>query len=503
MNFRAKDNTLVSKPTNWLTIGDLRGPILERNLAALANRNPELAKYLSALPDNTDVSARTSGGPLYRCRIRKEDSWLWIHGQQPIGAENRGLVDLAINAYQDAETDLFCLLGFGLGYVTSEIFSWFPEEQNPFEHPRGLLVLERDPYLFLIALSLFDWQNFLGSKHVFIGVGPDLETQWKTLCENEGLASCNKMAFLFGYPVRDGEEKNRYLALAGALKRQWDEARPLPIHYKNALLKRDWDDVRHAPKRVWSWVNPVEKAIPHILGGLFDAIERRGITNRLYQVESNRYYPPWHKFHDWATYNPDLIIQINRPTSPLFPDNWAREIPIPRVVWYVDSPRNFWQDHAEFYLTEYDCVCVWDESYVSFLKERGAKEVHILPYAADRQPPGEFSERFRCPISFVGQVMDQSQTKALLNTEERSYLDGIIEEKLARTHEEFRSIIERCPPPPSVNFDALSKKILVDYYLYVEANAKYRIRVLESLVRFGLKLYGPESWLSVLPEKSV
>jgi len=491
---------LDSEPhTDWISIHEFPTRFLERNLEALYARNPHLLEHLSEINLPETVQLRPGGGPLIPCQIRRNYGWTWIHGKDGVAAENRGLIDLALKSYKDPEMDLFCILGFGLGYVASEMLEWFPQKVDPFRHARGMVIFESDPALFLAALTLNDWRGIIERKYVFFCVGDDLKTQWETLCREHLLCSCNKAAFLFGYPVRDAVKKNDYLALAGRVQKTWDEARPLPHQHRSRLLARTHDSKIH---KVWTWYNPIERAIPHIASGLMDAMERRGMTCKTLQVESGRYYPPWHKFHDIAGFDPNLIVQLNRPTSLLFPENWAHEIPIPRVVWYVDSPRNFWQKHPAFYFTKHDRVFVWDETYIPFLHECGAEEVHVLPYAADVQPPGEVCERFSCPISFVGQVMDQGDTRMQLTKEERNYLDGIVEEKLSRLEDEFTEILKRNPPPSSVNYEALSEKILVDYYLYVEANSRHRIRVLESLVPYGLRLYGPEAWLTVLPEQS-
>ncbi len=484
--------------SDWLTVSDVSGSILDRNLEELRTRFPDIFERCINRLEDSAVEVQALGGHLYRCRSGRT----WIHGQDPVAAETRGLVDLAVNAFSNKENDLFCFLGFGLGYVVAEIFERFPKQVGKFEYSRGIVIFERDPALFVAALALFDWRPLLGSGMVFLCVGEDWERQWNNLCCIHRLTSCNKPALLFGYPVRDPSEKDRYVALAGEIQRQWNQAKQTPYDHHRKLRQRSYGPDAEPCKKVWTWYNPAERAIPHILSGLLDAIQERGMTGRMLPIQSDAYYPPWFQFHDLAAFDPDLIVQINLPSSVLFPEKWAHEIPLPRLVWYVDSPINFWHDHPEFYFTDHDHVCVWDETYVPFLQKCGAKAVHVLPYAADIQPPGEPLEQYRTPLSFVGQVKDQSALKSTLTAEERAYLDGIVEEKLSCMKETFEEILRRCPPPSSVGMDRLREKIHVDYYLYVEANARHRIRVLESLSPFGLSLYGSEEWLSVLPEKS-
>jgi spore maturation protein CgeB len=74
----------------------------------------------------------------------------------------------------------------------------------------------------------------------------------------------------------------------------------------------------------------------------------------------------------------------------------------------------------------------------------------------------------------------------------QEYVDRLVETKLGSRTKRFEDLIEEVPYAPGkrINLDPS-----VRHYLYWETNNRYRIRLLEQLVDFDLRIYGNEDWI--------
>jgi len=447
-------------------------PHLDRNLSVLRKRRPDLADLLERA-DAAKVCPVSETGPFRRAME---------------------------NLLRSGKAEVIYVSGVGQGDIAAEVFERTREGFGPEKTPIGLVFLEHRPEMFRAMLSLNDRTQLLESKRTFFCVGEDLDRQCREIQTKYRLCACPHPGHFQGRCLNADEVGIYQVAL-----RDLDESRARFQHRFQAQLAELQQKFRSRPaqiRKIWSSVGLADRAVQHIIRGLMEALQRKGFEIRILEIDPEEYQPPWYCLMDICEYQPDLIVQANFPSSLLFPRELALHLAIPRVVWYVDSPRNFWQQQPSFFFTTHDHVFVWDEAYLDFLRSLGAERVEVLPYAADIQAPLEPEDRFRSPLSFVGQVVDQSEVRKRLSPPEREFLDRLIELRLQDTAADVPDLLARIRREQRQILSSFSTQIHLPSFLYAAANARHRIRVLESVVQYGLKLYGPESWLTVMDEDS-
>jgi len=194
---------------------------------------------------------------------------------------------------------------------------------------------------------------------------------------------------------------------------------------------------------------------------------------------------------------PDWILLINQSASQLYeyleiPDD-LRPHDAKKWIWYLDDP-HFYIDRL-FESNEY--VFSFDDTYLDFIKQHNPHACGCLPLACDINSTGTFDSRFSCDLSFVGGVIDQSKRRAQLPPQMQSYIDRLVELQLENRDKTFFQIAEENPiePGKQININAL-----VAHYLYWEANNLRRVKVLEELQEFDLRIYGNQDWEIMLKD---
>ncbi|MDX9753779.1 MAG: glycosyltransferase [bacterium] len=191
----------------------------------------------------------------------------------------------------------------------------------------------------------------------------------------------------------------------------------------------------------------------------------------------------------------DWILLINQTASQFYDyiqlPTRQRPLSCQKLVWFLDDPHFF--VHQPFEPTEH--VFSFDETYVAYLAQFQPGSCGFWPLAADLQGTGRFDPAYACEVSFVGGVVDQAARRAQLSPAMVSYVDTLVEHKLASRFLSFEELALRYPIAPGKQIQLTPA---VHHYLYWETNTRYRIRTLEALLEFDLRLYGNEDWLRVL-----
>ena len=159
---------------------------------------------------------------------------------------------------------------------------------------------------------------------------------------------------MFGRPTWPTEQ-----SAYQALLRDIDEGRRRYAYAKQNLQKQLFEKHRRGRtevRRIWTSVSLGDRAIQHIVRALMRALERKGFEIRILEIDPDSYQPPWRSFMDICSFQPDLLLQANFPSSLLLPREVARALPIPRATWYVDNPAYFWRQHPMFFFTEFDQI---------------------------------------------------------------------------------------------------------------------------------------------------
>jgi len=485
----------VSNP--FISCEELGSFFFERNLEVLEKRWPEQAASIRQA-DVREIVLIPNGGPNYRCRIGDT----WIHGPDETSREIESLRKPVDRALASPDTDLLYLHGIGLGYLAGEIFRETAPSGDPHQIPIGLVLLEHRVELLKAMLLLNDWTPLLCSRRVFLCVGGDLLGQCRRIREQSLLDASLRPAHL---PCRrlPPEEAQVYRQITLDIERSTRTYHTIRQREETQLRERHREPPRTI-RKVWTWVGIRDRAVQYPIRGLMNALERKGVEIRILEVDPESYRPPRYNFMDLRSFDPDLVIQANLPSSLLFPPEFARNLPIPRVIWYLDNPQNFWHQRPGYFFTDHDHVFVWDESYKGFPKACGATNVEILSLATNPQSPVEPQEKFACTLSFVGQVIDQRHVWDRLLPDETGVMENLVRLYMQNPRADIRSLTAALSSQESALIQKITARFRLPllYFLYGAANTKRRVALLEAVAQYGLKLYGPEAWLRVTREDS-
>lgn len=184
---------------------------------------------------------------------------------------------------------------------------------------------------------------------------------------------------------------------------------------------------------------------------------------------------------------PDVLLLANHPANTFWSRLGYAHAQCPTIAWLFDDP---WLMGGEPF-GEDEIVWVADPSFEKGARSRGAKTVMFVPVAApdhlERSP--RIKEPF--PLVYVGATLRLTMLRDQLPADMAAYLDRIADEKIGQPAMSFDVLLDEIPYQPGKRITLNGQ---VAYYLYTEANRRYRMRWLEPLASSGLRLFGNEAW---------
>ncbi|HOJ59493.1 MAG TPA: glycosyltransferase [bacterium] len=248
---------------------------------------------------------------------------------------------------------------------------------------------------------------------------------------------------------------------------------------------------------VWSYCDRSDRGYGLFKRRIFHALERHGWTTSLAEAPLLEASSKAVLREHLERHAPDWIFLINQSAGQFYE---YLEIPPHRrpyttrkFVWYLDDP-HFFVDRPFEPLEHVFC---FDESYLDYLRRFSPRVCGFFPVAADHETPGARDSRFACEVSFVGGVISQVERRAQLAPEMQIYVDRLVDLQLQFRHKTFFELADEYPIAPGKRIQITPP---VAHYLYWEANNRYRLRVVQSLADFDLRIYGNEDWISLLQD---
>ncbi|MBI1387344.1 MAG: glycosyltransferase [bacterium] len=248
---------------------------------------------------------------------------------------------------------------------------------------------------------------------------------------------------------------------------------------------------------IWSYSDPADRGFGLFKRRIFNTLREMGWDARLALAPLLDPASKKTLRDDLLKTRPGWILLINQSAGQLYEylqldvESWLRSTN--KIVWYLDDPRFFVDRPFE----PVEFAFSFDETYLDFLQSHHPGGVGFMPLASDVDRVGVMKNHFCCDVCFVGGVIDQSARRAQLSPEMRDYVDRLVERKLVergRTFDEL-AILEPYAPGKCIQIQPQ-----VANYLYWEANNRYRIRVMESLSDYDLRIYGNEDWPVLLKD---
>ncbi|MDP8245388.1 MAG: glycosyltransferase [Candidatus Hinthialibacter antarcticus] len=248
---------------------------------------------------------------------------------------------------------------------------------------------------------------------------------------------------------------------------------------------------------IWSYADPANRGFGLFKRLVLSALEAHGWTTRL---ALQPLLDPASKAKlrdDLLNNQPDWILLINQSAGQLYDyleiENSRRPLPSKKLIWYLDDPEFFIDRPFE----PYEYVFSFDETYLDGVKKHNPALYGFWPLAADMDAPGQYDARFACDVCFVGGAIDQSARREQLSPVMQNYVNELVELKLQHREKTFTDLSIEHPIEPG---KCIQIQPQVANYLYWEANNRYRIRTLETLIDLDLRIYGNEDWPILLKD---
>ena len=355
---------------SWTSFATVSHPYMQNNLYALQTTQPALAPILLTHRNRSDIGVRLAGPNVWACQYEDARGEWIVHGQGPPQEETAPFLRSVLQAFQNGAW-LALIVGGGMGPWISSCAASL--EQKHRGEPKGLLVLEQDPGLLCAGLALYDFSAAIQSGRILFGLGPNLVQQVKELYEAHHFETLDwSQVFVEpGYKITDPQRLADYQYLNENIRTLHQEQR---AGYFELLHQAEtyWSNPAPDVQKVWTHVTD-DRAAGGILLGLAEGFRKAGLESRAFRLTDKLFTRFYRCAYDFFTFLPDLILCINHSSE--YVAAFATEVPIPRVVWYVDHPANT----VEVPYHSQDRVVGVAENFADEVRRRGGKWLGTLP----------------------------------------------------------------------------------------------------------------------------
>ncbi|MDX9752871.1 MAG: glycosyltransferase [bacterium] len=391
----------------------------------------------------------------------------------------------------DAGADFLYLTGVGDGSCLQQVAGPIVENN------RGILVIEPRMEGFAALLATQDCVPLLRSRRIFWAVGDDVMAQVRACWDVSYCQAAAQPLYVASEPA-DPLARNLLLAVKDEVA-----ARKARLKHLLAGLPQRLRE-KKPERRVWTYADLRGKAgyslIQHVLiRTLCHELEKRGYEVEYTVLRPGEYYPPYYRILKLVAFEPSLIFLCNEApaTEIALGYEFSRSLPIPKVVWYADDP--LYGEHLldRYPLGEDELFGVADWEWRDTLVRHGARRLFFMPGAATSTRRGRPRAARRCEVVFVGQVRDQRAFFGQLSPAWQGYCEQVIQEKLAYPRKKVREVMAQFPMPGELPLDTLDE---FRQKLLWEANSRFRVGVIRSLLDLDLHVYGNEDWTRLLPD---
>lgn len=490
---------------HWIPLSDIDKPYLQKNLDVLQSIQPALAPVLFSHRQRQDILLRQEeSSGFFACKYIAGGKEYQIQGRNPIPAETDRFCSPILDSFKN-RLWLAVVFAAGQGILLPTLVSYL-ENQHRGE-AKGLLLMEHDPGLLCAGFSTYDFSAILRSGRILFATGNDLFCAMRDLCREhrfETLAE-EQTGFFMGSKIEDPARQKLYQKVLQQYVFYYRESRSA---YLQLLKKAEsyWSVPSCPIRKVWTQVND-ERAGGRLLTGLADGFRDAGLESSALRFDDRLFTRFYRCAYHFFAYQPDLILSLNHSSD--YTASFAKTIPIPRVVWYVDHPSNT----VEIPFNPYDQAAAVTEQFFPEIQRRGGKILGLLPAACSEQMEEPTARTgWKHDVSYVGMVTDYSPVLSELSLSCRESVQAIVEEQLRNplslmdvileSHNRlllWRKELGAVLPWFFSKALYMSEDRLLNYFLYSLANSVRRVRYMESLVEFeSVGIYGPGDWLRLL-----
>jgi len=449
------------------------------------------------------------GDPLSpECRILPKDSSApsrgeagVLHGPSPWN-EAKAIAD----AYSWQKSGLIFVLNTGLGYLARYIGQLIYLQSLHGNIWKRVVYVEEEVELFHLSLYLHDWGFMITVPENLLIVGTPLSEVM-----NHPVLQTYPPMYLDHFIAIHGarfskREKQETAAIIDKIKENRKKAQ-IYIQKAAQILHSQKDLFSPSPdiKRILfmtAYMYPMQFQMMGIL-------KSWGMECKLISLQDDPkvgehaygFYRKWAWMDLLNVYKPDALFFLTGTAESVTEGSELAEIPIPKIVWYLDDPRRTlrFRNEPVASRTNYFVFC-YDKTHTDYMRSLGFRHVFHLPFGTGFLPDfPEARERDKQPvIAYVGTILGEAE---ILNQRIFSnyfpHLIPILQQaaeeiaggRWASEHEWLE--VHGLPDP------RLDATIYVRYLQDTVTNKK-RIAALTSLADCGLQTYGGEALDSAL-----
>ncbi|MDP8243112.1 MAG: glycosyltransferase [Candidatus Hinthialibacter antarcticus] len=490
----------------WIPLSQCELPHWRRNREALERNQPGLAQRLESQHSRSDIQIKQEEPETFRLRYETPSGAVSVDANEEMQDVINAVCRPIAQAFHQGKW-LCLVMGCGAGWHVAPLVEYL-EQKHPGE-PKGILVLEHDPGLLLAFLGCVDLSAHLESGRVMFAAGTDLAQDCQAIWDAHHLETLDEQQIgAFQGMMAQGDDQNSiYQETLQTMLAHHKQQRQAYFDILKQCENR-WSNPKAVPERVWAHITD-DRGAGAVLLGLIEGFHQIGLqadglrlTDRLF----TRFYRSAYDFYQHA---PDLMLCVNHSSN--YVSWFAQQAPIPRLVWYVDHPKNT----VEFDYHPEDRLLLIAENFRDEAQRRGGKALGVLPVGAPHElEPPKAPKRWRHDVSYVGSVIDNTHVFSSLPTESVEWINAVVEDQADDPLKDLKEVMAAHPCDPAIQQGIssavkmreaksryMNDKHLLDYFLYGEANTRRRLRYVESLSDIeSLGIYGPPAWKTLLPE---
>lgn len=497
----------MNQKAEWFTINPDTSLPLSLNTKSFKKRFPHAAEIVrSSVERLHQYEFLLVNDEQYACRQKIDHQYIDLYAvswfQSGLEPSFRRIQEL-----MERNMEMLLIAGSGLGYFNADI-----AQSNAAQKKVSVVCIENRPELMLAQLCLFDCRKTIEDADFHWVIGEPVLPQLDDLFQKEALFTINRNNIV-SMPERilTPDERTFYAPL-----NHWFAERQQTYFIQQNQYQIRYDcRIKNSPdlKTGTVWTASMLDAYAHapLQRSLVNGFAAHGMNPVFLPLSTGKTADECIK-QSLVEHCPDLYLFLHIASKRVIPENINR----PRITWYLDHPKHYeWSDNSSnFY--ENDFIFYSDRQYASYFENTKASGSYHLTVCPSLNRDGVCRPEMDAPVMFVGSHIPVETMTQKLSGKLKEYLFQIADELLLHPAESVTGLAKKM----QITNDyvqifllmaeqfiaAIQRKFpttndRLEYFFYAFTNSYKRERYIKALMKHGLVIYGPDSWLDVLGEQ--
>lgn len=495
----------------WKPIDESHYLQLRKNISILRQHAPPLNRSLGDLGPmaaSIEISETDQGIQGVRSTTQPIELFPLDHGAALAAQQRVALENILLSGAR-----MLIVSGLGAGHAAVEckrLLDRYPSA--------GFLIWEPNRACWAAFLALVDLESWPVQRSIYLFHEPEANDLVEAIRQHGfDLMPSDQTAYLLGTISTNEEYKRKYLQAAQRIAHRIQQLRAGSSETIEAFQSDMSRRLSTAPRSIWSCAHRDSYIHFPLAQSFLRGFEQLGFNTRLasyHDAFGANLTALGSLFH----HRPDLLFSINlRPSCLLESLGLAKStigsLRRHQFCWLVDDTTLHQDPNFDSELSEFDWIFCIDRSYVPRV-QAFTRRVAFLPPAAMFSEPGTPRVEYRSHLTYVGSLPAVPPNLRAMSSVCRTLIEKTADRKSRRYDLSFRDCLHELEPAAGqlaeINaqanaFHAATTKqftdstVVLEYFLYNCATFLKRKQYVEALLPLGLRVFGPESWLDILP----